>query len=112
MLRGDMVHGRTDGLTGCYDVSPSVGSTAEGYYRGDAAENQTRSDLGADASIPVGSHLSPLPQMGLTLPASEQRGHRFVPVPPSPHVKAVSWIHRDRGLRACVCVFALEMRCR
>lgn len=50
--------------------------------------------------------------MGLTLPALEQLGHRFAPVPPSPTVNAVSWTNRDRGWRVRVCVFALEMRCR
>lgn len=38
-----------------------------------------------------------------TLASFEQRGQRSVPVPPSPHVKAVSWINRDRGLRVRAC---------
>lgn len=71
----------------------------------DATENQARSDRGADASIPVGSHLFS-PPMGLTLPALEQLGHRFVSGPQGPTVNAVSWLNRDRGwrVRACFCV--------
>lgn len=62
-MLGEMVHGRMNGLTGCYDVSPSKGSTADAERRATArvqaadAENQARSDRGANVSIPVRSPL-------------------------------------------------------
>lgn len=93
-MLGEMVRGRMNGLTGCYDVSPSQGSTADaetrvpGCRRRKAGEEGPRWRREHPGPFRSASPQSALPLRACSSTLPEQRGHRLVPVPPSPHVKA------------------------